>query len=253
MKKEKVDKQEIRHHISQKLKEQQIKESWHISGGSLLKEATFGISDGIVTTLALVAGVTGATSESRIIIVAGLVGAFASAISMGLGSYISSKSQQEYYQREVEREKREIEETPEHEKEELRELYKRKGFNKKEIELIVRRIGSNKELMLKVMKEEELGLGEQSFENPVKNGLTIGISDLVAAMIPVLPYFFLTPKPSLVLAVTLSMLALFLTGVYKIRFTGKNWLKSGFETMIVGAIATVVSYWLGTFSSFFGI
>ncbi|HLD89294.1 MAG TPA: VIT1/CCC1 transporter family protein [Candidatus Nanoarchaeia archaeon] len=252
-KKEKVNKEAVRKHIDEKLKEKQAKEPWHFTEGGFLREATFGISDGIVTTLALVAGVTGATTESKIIVVAGLAGTFASAISMGLGSYISTKSQQEFYRSEIARESREIEETPEQEKEELRELYRRKGFNKREIEMIVKRIGSDKKIMLKLMMDEELGLGSQSFESPVKNGLTIGIADLLAAMIPVLPFFFTAPATALAIAVALSMLVLFLTGVYKTKFTRKSWIKSGLETMMVGAIATIVSYWLGAFSSSFGV
>lgn len=233
-------KKEVRKH----LKEQEDKPS-----GELMRDTVFGISDGIVTTLALVAGVAGATTEIPVIIVAGLAAAFSSAVSMGLGNYLSLKSEIELYRREIEREKQEIKEQPEFEKEEIRQIFAKKGFNKKEQDVAVKRISSNKKLWLNFMVQEELGLSEESFHSPVKAGLTIGIADILAAIIPVIPFFFLPRMTALYVAIVTSMLLLLGVGAFKTKYTGKNWLTSGLEVMLIGAIATAISYGLGTFVS----
>ena len=238
----KLDKKEVERHLVEKK---------HKPSGESIRNIVFGASDGIVTTLALVAAVTGATAEISIIIIAGLAGAFSSAISMGLGNYISLKSEIELYKSSIDREKQEIKKNPEYEKEEVRQIYAAKGFSKPEQNIAVKRISANKKRFLDFMIQEELGLGESNFESPVKAGITIGIADIIAALIPVTPYFFLSRLTALYTAIIGSMLLLFGVGVFKTRFTGRSWLKSGLETMIIGAIATLVSYYLGNFVSSF--
>ncbi len=228
-----------------------LKEKEYKASGELIRNIVFGASDGIVTTLALVAGVAGATTEVPVIIVAGLAAAFSSAISMGLGNYISLKSEIELYKRNIENEREEIRKNPEFEKEEIRQIYAAKGFSKSEQSIAVKRISADKRRWLKFMMQEELGLNDFSFEDPVKAGVTIGIADILAALVPVVPFFILSRFQALYIAIFASMLLLFNIGAFKTRFTGRNWFKSGFETMMIGAIATFVSYYLGTFIATF--
>lgn len=220
----------------------------HIYGAGLIKEAVFGFNDGLVTVLALTAGVAGAVSENRIIVLAAVAALVASAISMTLAAYISTKSQVEYYKKEVEREKKEIEVNPEFEKAELVEMYRRKGFNKKEIDTIVKRITSDKDLMLKVMLAEELRLIQEKFDNPYKSGLVMGTATVIGAAIPIIPFFFLQHNSALITAAIFGISGLFAIGALKTKFTERNWLKSGFENMAIGVIATGVSYALGIFA-----
>ncbi len=114
---------------------------------------------------------------------------FAGAISMAAGTYLSTKSQKEFYESELAREKREMEELPEIEAQKIRDIYKEKGFGGKELELVVKRITFNKDIWLKVMMEEELGLHGR-FENPVRSMLVMGLAFFVGALVPISSYLF---------------------------------------------------------------
>ena len=243
MKKEDFE-EEVRKHVDEELNKRGS-ESWHFLKLNYLREIVFGFNDGLVTVLASVVAVSIAVQEARIVIIAGLAAAFASAISMALGGYLSTKSQIEFYNREIEKEKREIETNPKFERAEIEELCRRKGFKEKEVKIIANRICSNKELWLKTMAEEELGLIQERFDNPKVVGLSIGIADLIAGFIPIIPFFALPLGLGLYMSVVFSFFFLFIVGAFKTKFTGKNWFKSGAETLLIGLIATLVSYFLG--------
>jgi VIT1/CCC1 family predicted Fe2+/Mn2+ transporter len=222
----------------------------HVPGSGVVREVIFGFNDGLVSTFALVAGVSGAVMSNAIVLLAGVAGMLSGAISMGLGAYISSKSQMEVYRREIEREKQEIEEKPSHEKAEIREIYRRKGFKGKELENIVKKISSNKDVWLQVMMVEELGLGIQRFDNPVKLGAVMFVAFVVGALIPVVPYVVINEVPAaLQVAAALSLVGLFAMGSAKTVITKRSWLKSGIEMVVVGSVAAVVTYFVGTLIS----
>lgn len=220
-------------------------EHWHIPGGGAIREVVFGMNDGLVSTLAFVSGVTGALASSRIVVITGLAATVAGAISMALGAYIASKSQQEFFESEIQREKREMAELPEEEREEVRQLYQAKGFSGPELEMVVHRITSNPQVWLKVMMEEELGLMAERFEDPRRAGGIMGISFILGAMAPLLPYFFFESTAALLLSFLLSLATLFGVGVAKTRLTLRPWLPSGLEMLAVGAVAFSVSLGIG--------
>lgn len=224
-------------------------EEWHTPKGRAIREVVFGTNDGLITTLGFLAGVTGAISDKNTILLATIAELVAGAFSMASGAYISSKSQIEYFQKEIAREKREIEEDPEHEKHEIWEIYKERGFTDEEINILINRITADKNLWLRFMLREELGLGDEAWENPVKVGLTMGLSFLAGSVVPVVPYFFLNPAPALVAATTLSLVFLFLLGAFKTRITKSGWLKSGLEMLAIGTASALVGYFVGTFVS----
>src|SRR5687768_14055181 len=118
-------------------------EEWHTPKGRAIREVVFGTNDGLITTLGFLAGVTGAISDKNMILLAAVAEIVAGAFSMASGAYIASKSQIEYFQKEIAREKREIEEDPEHEKQEIWEIYKERGFTDEEIRILINRITSN--------------------------------------------------------------------------------------------------------------
>lgn len=218
-------------------------EPWHTPRGRALREVVFGANDGLVTTLGFLAGLSGSIPSDRgIILIAGVAEVLAGALSMALGSYLSTKSQQEYFQKEIETEKREIEEYPEQEKLEIRDIFTARGFSPEEVEMLVRRISSNNDLLLQFMFKEELGLIPEVFDNPLKSGFLMGISFVIGAVPPLLPYSLLSVRVALPISVILSILALFGFGIGKTYYTQRNWFKSGMEIASLGMIAAGVGY-----------
>lgn len=219
-----------------------------------LREIVFGFNDGLVSIFGLTAGLVGAYSSNSLVAIAGIVGAIAAAISMGLGTYISTKSQKEVYDHEIEREKMEIEEVPDIERQEIREIYSAKGFKGKLLEQIVKQITSDKKVWLKVMMEEELGFGKVLFKDPVKAAFIIFVAFIFAAAIPILPYLLFKTNMAFAASVIFSCLGLFIAGSQKGRLTNVNWIKSGAEMFAVGAFASGSSYLIGTvIAGYFGL
>lgn len=221
----------------------------HVPGGGFIREIVFGFNDGIIATFAIVSGLVGATLSNFVIVLAGVAEAIGGAVAMGLGAYISTRSQVEFYKSEIEREKNEIDTIPEWEKEELREVYRLKGFGGELLEKIVEKVSSNKRLWLKVMIEDELGLVLDRFDNPVKVGLVIALTFIAGATVPITPYLFLPKTQSLIASILLSLISIFFMGAGKSVITHRNWVKSGLEMLIIGALAAGSAYIIGTIIS----
>ncbi len=221
-------------------------EAWHTPKGRAIREVIFGMNDGLVTTIGFLAGVTVAISEMRFVILAGVAEIAAGALSMAIGAYLSTKSQREFFQSEVELERWEIERTPEKEVRELREIYKEMGFSGSEQDIIVKRATADKELMLRIMKREELGLMDEHLDDPSKVAFTMGISFLGGSLPLLVPYFFMrTPGSAIWVAIVVSVLFLFVAGVAKTRLTMVNPWKSGFEMTFLGVLASGVGFGIG--------
>ncbi len=205
-----------------------------------------GTNDGLVSILALIAGVTGGTYDTAIIVLAGIAGAIAGAISMAFGNYISIKSEIEFYHSEIEREKREIKKKPEEEIAEVREIYRKKGFKGKQLEAIVKHLTANQKRWLDVMMKEELGLHHEKFESPVKLAIITGVAFIIASIIPIVPYFFLSAKLALVASMISTGIVLFAAGAAKTLFTRKSWAISGIEMLVIGMLATAATFTIGS-------
>ena len=226
-----------------------MKKKDHFIYGDIIRPIIFGINDGTVSTLALVASLVGASLANRIIIIGGLAEMITGAISMALGEYISSKSKVEYYKGEMNKEENEINKKSKGEISELKEIYKRRGFKGKELNILIKIFTSNKDRWKKLKCEEELGLLKTKFDNPKKVGFVMGIAFTLSALIPVIPFFFFEAKTSLVVSIVLCSLVLFSVGVIKTRFSNRIWYKSGLEMVLIGLIATFIGYYLGEFFS----
>ena len=222
-----------------------LDEAWHSPKGKAIREIIYGATDGVVTSLGFVIGVYGALHESRIILITGVASATAGALSMGFSAYISSKSQSEFFLAEIDRERKEILEMPDKEREEVRKIYRAKGFQGQELEMVVKRISSNPTVWLRCMMEEELGLIVESFDTPwIVGGITTA-SYLTAAFLPIVPFAAMQPHAAFTWSVAVSVLALFGLGAGKTRLTRTPVMKSGLELTGIGLVAALVGYLIG--------
>ncbi len=222
-----------------------LDEVWHTRKGKAIREVIYGATDAVVTSLGFVIGVFGALHESRIILITGIAGATAGALSMGFSAYISSKSQSEFFWAEIERERREIQEMPDKEREEVRKIYRAKGFEEAELETVVRRLTSNPAVWLRCMMEEELGLIVENFDVPWRVGWVTAGSYLAGAFLPIIPFACLPLSSAFPVSVAVSILTLFGLGAGKTRLTRTSLLKSGLELTAIGLIAALVGYAIG--------
>ncbi|MBA4312492.1 MAG: ferritin [Chlorobiaceae bacterium] len=221
------------------------REKWHVRAGGWIGQAIYGANDGLGAVFGIVSGMAGYAGGSDLVLVAGLAGSLASALSMGSGAYLAGKAEKEVYQAEIERERKEIEENPEEEIEELALFYQLKGFTEDEANALARKLIQQPEHMLKILVSEELGLAEATFPNPVKEAFSSGISTAIGGMIPVIPFFFTSGMTAVVVSLLISTLAHFAIGVLKTIVTGRSWIKSGAEMTAVGIITAALAYGLG--------
>jgi VIT1/CCC1 family predicted Fe2+/Mn2+ transporter len=218
-------------------------EAWHrLGAGGFLRDVVLGSSDGLVAVLAFVAGVSATLGARRTILLAGLAEMFAGAASMGLGAFLGSKSQREFYRSELLRELHEIAEMPREEREEIRQIYGKKGFQGKDLDMVVDRITEDKDRWLKVMMHEELGFPDRALESPWKAGLALAISYIVGAAVPIWPYLFLEGKPAFLLSGAATLTALFAVGAAKASLTRRPWWKAGIEMSAAGGMGAGVCY-----------
>lgn len=221
------------------------REHWHRHEHGWLGDAIYGANDGLGAVFGIVAGVAGYSASSRYVLVSGMAGMIASALSMGAGAYLAAKSEREMYEAEMHRESREIEESPEEEMEEMRLFYQLKGFSESEADALVNRLREDPEQFLKAMASEELGMAGEPNRKPVSAAWSAGLSTAVGAIIPVIPFFFLSGTAAVIMAFVVSLLAHFAVGAAKSLFTNRGWFSSGAEMTLVGILEAVVTYGIG--------
>ncbi len=225
-------------------------EEWHTPQGRMIREVVFGMNDGLVSTIGFISGVTGSIGESKIVFITGMASIMAGAISMFIGAYLASKSQKEFFEKELERERREIIETPEREKEEIREIFTAHGFTPEEVEIIVKRITQDKDRWIKFMMRDELGIIDENFDNPIKVGILMGVSFMLGGLPLLFPYIFVPDSISaLKISIGIAVVVLFAIGVGRTVITKANLLKSSLETVILGSVAAGIGYLIGLFFS----
>ena len=221
-------------------------ERWHVRGGGWIGQAIYGMNDGLGAAFGVVSGVAGATqTNAGFVLISGIAAAVASALSMGSGAYLATKSEREVYEAELARERKEIETNPEQEREEMALFYELKGFKPEEAKMMAARIAEQPDQMLKTLAHEELGLSEATFPNPWTAAISASLSTALGAFIPVLPFFFLNGMPALATSFVISTLAHFAVGASKVIVTGRSWWKSGLEMTAVGLGEAILTYILG--------
>lgn len=211
-----------------------------------IREVVFGAQDGLLSTLALVTGVTGAEATRYTILVAGLSGALAGTISMALGAYIAAKSQRDVFAAELENERQQLERRPHVEIVELAAILEAEGLSYDAARRAAEAIATNPDAMLKTMAEKELGIRYEPPGSPVQDAVIMGGSFVVGAAVPILPYLFLAPTTGLVCSLLLTLGTLFVMGVVKARLAGERWARSGAEITGLAAAAAGLAYVAGT-------
>jgi VIT1/CCC1 family predicted Fe2+/Mn2+ transporter/rubrerythrin len=221
------------------------RERWHVRGTGWIGDAIYGVNDGLGAVFGIVSGMAGYTGGSEVVLAAGLAGTLASALSMGAGAYLASKSQREVYESEVARERAEIEEDPHEELLELELFYQLKGFSPEEARAMAERIQQKPKQFLRSMVQEELGLSEESFPNPLKSTLSATVSTAIGGFIPIIPFFFAVGMRAVVASFAISTIAHFIVGASKTLVTNRPWWATGIEMTVVGIIEAAITYGLG--------
>lgn len=215
-------------------------------GGNALRAAVLGGNDGLVSNFSLVMGIAGATSSQTGVLLAGLAGLLAGALSMALGEWISVKSSQELYENQMQLEMDEIETNPEGEERELALIYLSKGIKESQAKEMAKEIMLSKDKAHEVLIKEELGINPEDLKgSAMEAAITSFILFSVGAVIPVIPFFFLQGIKAILLSSLLSACGLFLIGAAITLFTGKSVWFSGFRQVLFGLLAAAITFGIG--------
>lgn len=221
-------------------------EQAHVPGGGIIRQLVFGANDGLVAAFAVVSGIHGAGATPQLVFMAGMAELLGGTISMGLGAYLSAKSEREYVEGERRREDYEIDHFPEREREEIREIYESKGFTGETLEAIVTHVTADRRRWLETMLREELGLSPEAGQQAPREGVATGMAFACGAAIPTLPHSLgLAPELAFFLSIVLTLFALFGVGAGKTRVTGLRWWRSGLESAGIGALAAGATFLVG--------
>jgi VIT1/CCC1 family predicted Fe2+/Mn2+ transporter len=220
------------------------REKWHSSGTSWISGAIYGANDGLAAVFGIVAGMSGATGGNGFVLTAGLSGAVASALSMATGAFLAERSENEMMEANIERERHEIAEHPEEEKEELSLFYQLKGIDEKTADELAERLAKHPDAMLQALAAEEFG-STGGTGNPAQASIAAGISTGIGGIIPVIPFIFTTGTMAIVAASIVSLVAHFLVGAAKSLVTLRSWWSAGFEMTLAGVIVGGAMFLIG--------
>jgi len=214
--------------------------------GSWIGDAIYGVNDGLGAIFGIVSGVSGATAgDPKYVLLAGLSGMIASALSMGSGAYLAAKSEREIYDAEIAREREAIRLNAPEARELLSLYYQVKGLPQHDADHVVDHIARDPEQMLRALSFERLGTSGEALSNPLVSAISGALSTAVGATIPVIPFFFMHGIEAVITAAIVSLAAHFAVGAAKSLITVRSWWSSGMEMTIVGAVEGAVTYGIG--------
>jgi VIT1/CCC1 family predicted Fe2+/Mn2+ transporter len=215
-------------------------------GGNALRAAVMGANDGLVSNLSLVMGVAGAAMEGKAILITGLAGLLAGAISMALGEWLSVQSSRELYEHQITTEKRELDLAPEEEAQELALIYQAKGLNPKQAAKLADQIIADPTIALDTLAREELGIDPQELGGSAwEAAITSFLLFAIGAIIPVSPFIFTSGSQAVILSLVLSAIGLFFLGAAITILTGRSALVSGLRQALFGMVAAAITYGIG--------
>lgn len=215
----------------------------HFTGGQVVRDVVIGMADGLTVPFALIAGLSGAFNSTTIVIVGGLAEIAAGGIAMGLGGYLAAKGEADHYDSELRRERREIEEMPADERDEIVRLFAEYGLTEPESRPIADALSRRPEAFADFMMRFELGLERPRPRRAIGSALTIGLAYVLGGFVPLSPYFAAgSAAAAFLYSVLVTAAALLVFGAVKGRFTGLGPLRSAFQTLIIGGIASGTAY-----------
>lgn len=218
----------------------------HKFSGVYIGDFVYGGNDGLITTFSVAAGALGASFPPSVVLVLGFANIIADGLSMGIGSYLSHKSEIDYQIGQRKKEEWEIENLRPIEVEEIRQIYQGKGFTGKELDMAVNIITRNKKVWVEEMMVNELGIVEDNSGNSVKHGLATFISFILAGLIPLSAFLIGLPlNLTILLAVSLTAIALFAIGAFRQLISPVKWYRGGLENLTVGGLAAATAYFIG--------
>ncbi|MGH9149336.1 MAG: VIT1/CCC1 transporter family protein [Acidimicrobiales bacterium] len=216
----------------------------NVQGGAA-RAAVFGVSDGLVSNVALILGVAGASPAPAVVRLAGLAGLIGGAFSMAAGEYVSMRAQTELLERELELERIEIARRPEVERLELAQLYVRRGIDPGVADTLATEMMREPELALEVHAREELGIDPSSLGSPVAASLSSFAAFSVGAAVPLAPWLFGQGAPAVVASIVLAAVAAVLVGVALARATDRPWPRAAGRQLLIAAAAAGVTSAVG--------
>lgn len=213
---------------------------------SWIGDAIYGVNDGLGAIFGIVSGVSGATlGNSRFVLIAGLAGMIASALSMGSGAYLAAKSQREIYEAEYAREKEAVALNEAEARELLSLTYQVRGLSAEDAERFVDHLARDKQRLVDALARERLDTTEEGLSKPWTSAISGALSTAIGAFVPVIPFFFTTGVKAVVIAAVVSLVAHFAVGAAKSLITIRSWWSSGLEMTFVGALEGAVTYAIG--------
>lgn len=213
---------------------------------SLVREIVFGMEDGMVSTMGAVTGIAAGTSSHFVVVLAGFVIISVESISMAVGSYLSSKSEQEIDERKLNEERFELRTYPAEEREELIEMYVKDGWPKPLATQMADVASKNKDLFLQEMAFRELKIIPGDQEHALQNGIAMGIAYVVGGSVPLLPYILISNTLTAIpVSVVTTLTGLFLLGAYTTKYSKRSWWRAGFEMLLLAAAAGTIGYLVG--------
>lgn len=207
-----------------------------------LRDVILGGQDGLVNALGIILGFSAVSSDTRVLIITVIAASIAESLSMGAVAYTSALSQKDYYDAERKKESKEIDESPEMEKEEIRRIYEQKGIKGNVLDELVTTISSNKKIWLDVMMAEERHIEPIHTKKILKSSVIVTIATTIGHFIPLFPFFFTSHLQGIIIAVTISAIALFIVGVYQALSLVGSWWKSGLRMLLIGLGAAALGY-----------
>lgn len=220
-------------------------EEQHLKSSDFIRDIVIGMSDGLTVPFALAAGLSGAVISTDIIVIAGIAEIAAGSIAMGLGGYLSGKTEMDHYQNEWKREYDEVEKVPHREKEEVKQFFAGLGLSEEMQLQATEEVIKDKEKWVDFMMKYELGLEKPDPKRAIKSGVNIGLSYIIGGLVPLSPYFFDDdPLEALKISAGLTLLCLFVFGWLKSRFTGVRPLEGALRVTIIGALAAGAAFFV---------
>ncbi|MHA1989580.1 MAG: VIT1/CCC1 transporter family protein [Candidatus Hodarchaeales archaeon] len=230
--------------MSKQLKSLELKKE-KIEQKARIRQIVFGMQDGLISIVSLMAGIAGATGDNVIIILTGITAAIAGALSMGTGEYLSAKSEREIFDFERQDTDNLISGQPYLAQEGILESLVQDGLERASAYKVVEKLSEQEKIFRSTFAEKVLGIGEAETTQPLRGAIVIALAFILASLVPILPYVFIAGLFGVIVSILTTAIALFIIGAIKGRFAGLNIWISGLEFFIIALSSAIVGYFIG--------